>query len=75
MVLALRTLEENDFYDEDEDVYLDRTGQIEEQREKRRLRALVGHSLPLDSRCYTVYDSIICNNYINLVEFSVPFFF
>uniref|UniRef100_A0A183C259 FHA domain-containing protein n=1 Tax=Globodera pallida TaxID=36090 RepID=A0A183C259_GLOPA len=29
---------ENDFYDSDEDIFLDRTGQIEEQREKRRRR-------------------------------------
>ncbi|KAL3100466.1 hypothetical protein niasHT_021913 [Heterodera trifolii] len=29
---------ENDFYDSDEDTFLDRTGQIEEQREKRRKR-------------------------------------
>ncbi|KJH46445.1 FHA domain protein [Dictyocaulus viviparus] len=28
-------LEANDFYDDDDDVYLDRTGQIEAQREKR----------------------------------------
>ncbi|KAK6016886.1 hypothetical protein OSTOST_17626 [Ostertagia ostertagi] len=32
-------LEENDFYDEDDDEYLDRTGQIERQREKRMMWA------------------------------------
>uniref|UniRef100_A0A8L8JZL2 FHA domain-containing protein n=1 Tax=Heligmosomoides polygyrus TaxID=6339 RepID=A0A8L8JZL2_HELPZ len=32
-------LEANDFYDSDEDEYLDRTGQIERQREKRMLWA------------------------------------
>ncbi|KAK6049510.1 hypothetical protein COOONC_12985 [Cooperia oncophora] len=34
-------LEENDFYDEDDDEYLDRTGQIEKQREKRMMWAKV----------------------------------
>jgi hypothetical protein len=27
---------ENDFYEEDEDLFYDRTGQLEEQREKRK---------------------------------------
>ncbi len=36
------TYAENDYYDSDEDVYLDRTGQIEEQREKRMRREEVG---------------------------------
>ncbi|VDM66201.1 unnamed protein product [Strongylus vulgaris] len=34
-----KELEANDFYDEDDDEYLDRTGQIEKQREKRMLWA------------------------------------
>ncbi|WKY02858.1 hypothetical protein Q1695_016277 [Nippostrongylus brasiliensis] len=34
-----KDLEENDFYDEDDDEYLDRTGQIEKQREKRAMWA------------------------------------
>ncbi|KAK5974012.1 Kanadaptin [Trichostrongylus colubriformis] len=34
-----KELEENDFYDEDDDEYLDRTGQIEKQREKRMMWA------------------------------------
>jgi hypothetical protein len=29
---------ENDFYEEDEDTFFDRTGQLEEQREKRKKR-------------------------------------
>lgn len=29
---------ENDFYEEDEDTFYDRTGQIEDQREKRKRR-------------------------------------
>lgn len=33
-----KTMAENDYYDSDEDVYFDRTGQIEEQRKKRKLR-------------------------------------
>lgn len=36
-----RDLEENDFYDSDEDTFFDRTGQIEKSRENRRKRALV----------------------------------
>ena len=32
------TYAENDFYEEDEDTFFDRTGQIEEQREKRKRR-------------------------------------
>lgn len=36
-----KDLAENDFYDSDEDVYFDRTGQIEKNRESRRKRALV----------------------------------
>uniref|UniRef100_A0A915AXV5 FHA domain-containing protein n=3 Tax=Parascaris TaxID=6254 RepID=A0A915AXV5_PARUN len=35
-----KDLAENDFYDSDEDVYFDRTGQIERSRESRRKRAL-----------------------------------
>ncbi|VDN02730.1 unnamed protein product [Thelazia callipaeda] len=35
-----KNLAENDYYDSDEDTYFDRTGQIEENREKRRLRDL-----------------------------------
>lgn len=31
-----KTLEANDYYDEDDDLYLDRTGQLEKQREKRK---------------------------------------
>ncbi|CAJ0597264.1 unnamed protein product [Cylicocyclus nassatus] len=34
-----KELEANDFYDEDDDEYLDRTGQIEKQREKRMMWA------------------------------------
>ncbi|KAL6725174.1 hypothetical protein Aduo_007247 [Ancylostoma duodenale] len=34
-----KDLEANDFYDEDDDEYLDRTGQIEKQREKRMMWA------------------------------------
>jgi pSer/pThr/pTyr-binding forkhead associated (FHA) protein len=34
----LKLLKENDFYDSDEDIFLDRTGQLERQREKRRKR-------------------------------------
>lgn len=30
-----KNLQENDFYDDDEDTFYDRTGQIEQQREKR----------------------------------------
>lgn len=33
-----KTYAENDYYDSDEDTFLDRTGQIEEQRKKRILR-------------------------------------
>ena len=33
-----RTLAENDYYEEDEDTFYDRTGQLEEQRKKRRMR-------------------------------------
>ncbi|MFH4977426.1 hypothetical protein AB6A40_004135 [Gnathostoma spinigerum] len=36
-----KDLAENDFYDSDEDIYLDRTGQIEKSRENRRRRAMV----------------------------------
>ncbi|VDK60921.1 unnamed protein product [Gongylonema pulchrum] len=39
-----KNLADNDFYDSDEDTYLDRTGQIEKNRENRRLRALVSCS-------------------------------
>ncbi|EFO25786.2 FHA domain-containing protein [Loa loa] len=35
-----KNLVDNDYYDSDEDTYLDRTGQIEKNREKRRQRAL-----------------------------------
>lgn len=35
---ARKTYAENDYYDSDEDTFFDRTGQIEEQRRKRRLR-------------------------------------
>ncbi|VDK57268.1 unnamed protein product [Anisakis simplex] len=35
-----KDLAENDYYDSDEDIYLDRTGQIEKSRENRRRRAL-----------------------------------
>lgn len=38
-----KNLAENDYYDSDEDTFFDRTGQIEKNREKRRLRALVSH--------------------------------
>ncbi|CAB3401511.1 unnamed protein product [Caenorhabditis bovis] len=36
MRMKRKTLEENDYYDEDDDLYLDRTGQLEKQREKRK---------------------------------------
>lgn len=35
---ARKTYAENDYYDSDEDTFYDRTGQVEEQRRKRRLR-------------------------------------
>lgn len=37
-----RRLEENDFYDEGEDTFYDRTGQLEQQRVKRIQRLKVG---------------------------------
>ncbi|CAD6188124.1 unnamed protein product [Caenorhabditis auriculariae] len=37
-----KTLEANDYYEEDDDLYLDRTGQLEKQREKRRIWAEEG---------------------------------
>lgn len=33
-----KTYEDNDYYDSDEDLYFDRTGQIEIQRERRKKR-------------------------------------
>lgn len=43
-----KTLEANDYYDEDDDLYLDRTGQLEKQREKRKQWAEegFGHKKP-----------------------------
>lgn len=38
-----KTLEANDYYDEDDDLYLDRTGQLEKQREKRKQWAEEGY--------------------------------
>ncbi|CAG9536161.1 unnamed protein product [Cercopithifilaria johnstoni] len=35
-----KNLVDNDYYDSDEDIYFDRTGQIEKNREKRRKRTL-----------------------------------
>ncbi|CAI4222266.1 unnamed protein product [Auanema sp. JU1783] len=34
-----KTLADNDYYDDDDDLYLDRTGQLEQQREKRKMWA------------------------------------
>lgn len=36
-----KTYVDNDYYDSDEDIFFDRTGQIEEQRKKRKLRCEV----------------------------------
>src|SRR5690348_3406458 len=36
-----KNLEENDYYDEDDDLFFDRTGQLEAQRDKRKLWTLV----------------------------------
>ena len=33
--LKRKTLQDNDFYDEDDDLYLDRTGELEKRRERR----------------------------------------
>uniref|UniRef100_A0A8R1IK95 Uncharacterized protein n=1 Tax=Caenorhabditis japonica TaxID=281687 RepID=A0A8R1IK95_CAEJA len=38
-----KTLEANDYYDEDDDLFLDRTGQLEKQREKRKQWAEEGY--------------------------------
>jgi hypothetical protein len=37
-----KTYADNDYYDSDEDTFFDRTGQIEEQRRKRKMRLEVG---------------------------------
>ncbi|CAI5446668.1 unnamed protein product [Caenorhabditis angaria] len=34
--MAKKTLKDNDYFEEDDDLYLDRTGQLEKQREKRQ---------------------------------------
>ena len=39
-----KNLEDNDFYDEDDDLYFDRTGQLELQRDKRKMWTMVGIS-------------------------------
>lgn len=50
---------ENDYYDSDEDTYFDRTGQIENKREVRRLRALVSLLRPVILGFYLCLKSIL----------------
>lgn len=42
-----KNLVDNDYYDSDDDTYLDRTGQIEKKREKRQQRTSVSYFLIL----------------------------
>ena len=51
-----KTYAENDFYEEDEDVFFDRTGQLEEQREKRKRRY---EGDPADSNRAKTYDDLL----------------
>ncbi len=56
--------EENDFYDSDDDTFLDRTGLIEEKRQQRMKR--LGK---LNDKAET-YDSLVRFNTVGIVHFS-----
>lgn len=52
-----KILEENDFYDSDEDTFFDRTGQVEKSRENRKRRALEAQGRILEEK--ETYESLL----------------